>query len=320
MDIQKINQIYKDILEEISKSFIGQKEIIEHLLISIFSNGHCLIVGVPGLGKTVLVKTLSQIFSLPFKRIQFTPDLMPSDIFGTEVLEEDPTTKKHTFRFVKGPLFSNIVLADELNRTPPRTQSALLEAMAEQQITVGNKTYPLDSPFIVLATQNPYESQGTYQIPDAQADRFLFSLKIDYLSVEEEIKMVSKTTGKEQVNYSTICSEKEILTIQELVRQVPVSEEVIRYAVQIVSRTRNNDEKDPIGKLIKYGASSRASQNLILTGKARALLHGRANVAMEDIQELAYPVLRHRIIPSFPAQAENINSDQIIAKILKTLK
>lgn len=317
MDIQKIHQIYKDILKEISKSFIGQKEIIEHLLISIFSNGHCLIVGMPGLGKTVLVKTLSQIFSLPFKRIQFTPDLMPSDIFGTEVIEEDPTTKKHIFRFVKGPLFSNIILADELNRTPPRTQAALLEAMAEQQITVGNKTYPLASPFIVLATQNPYESQGTYQIPDAQADRFLFSLKIDYLSVEEEIKMVSKTTATDQENYSTICNEKEILTIQELVRQVPVSEEVIRYAVQIVSKTRNNDEKDSIGKLIKYGASSRASQNLILTGKARALLHGRANVAIEDIQELAYPVLRHRIIPSFSAQAENINSDHIIAKILK---
>ena len=317
MDIQKIHQIYKDILKEISKSFIGQKEIIEHLLISIFSNGHCLIVGMPGLGKTVLVKTLSQIFSLPFKRIQFTPDLMPSDIFGTEVIEEDPTTKKHIFRFVKGPLFSNIILADELNRTPPRTQAALLEAMAEQQITVGNKTYPLASPFIVLATQNPYESQGTYQIPDAQADRFLFSLKIDYLSVEEEIKMVSKTTATDQENYSTICNEKEILTIQELVRQVPVSEEVIRYAVQIVSKTRNNDEKDSIGKLIKYGASSRASQNLILTGKARALLHGRANVAIEDIQELAYHVLRHRIIPSFSAQAENINSDHIIAKILK---
>lgn len=320
MNLEQVSQTYKKIITEVSKTFIGQQEIIEHLLISIFSNGHCLIVGVPGLGKTILVKTLSEIFSLPFKRIQFTPDLMPSDIFGTEVLDEDLQTKKHSFRFVKGPLFSNIILADELNRTPPRTQSALLEAMAERQITVGNKTYPLSSPFIVLATQNPYESEGTYPIPDAQADRFLFSLKINYLSIEDEIKMVTKTTGEEKTNYSKICNEEDILAIQKMVREVPVSQDVISYAVKIVSMTRNSDEKDNIGQWIKHGASSRASQSLVLAGKTRALLHGRSNVSIEDIKALAHPVLRHRIIPSFNAQAENINSDQIIDKILQEVK
>ncbi len=304
---------------ELRKVIVGQQDIIDELLITLLARGHSLLTGVPGLGKTLLINSLSKCLSLSFKRIQFTPDLMPSDIFGTEIFEEDATTGKRAFRFVQGPIFANVVLADEINRTPPKTQAALLEAMEERQVTTAGNTHPLEQPFFVLATQNPIELEGTYPLPEAQLDRFLLNSVIDFLSVEDEIKMVAATTSPPTDDMSAVLSGEEIQALQEAVRQVPVSDHVISYAVRVVAASRPIDEnpRDWVRKQVKWGAGSRASQALILAGKARAILDGRLTVAIEDVRAMARAALRHRILPSFQAESENITSDAIIARLLE---
>ena len=319
--VARIKDASLKIKSELKKAIIGQEEIIDEMVIALLSRGHCLMTGVPGLGKTLLVKSIAEIFSLSFKRIQFTPDLMPADINGAEVFEEDKATGAHIFRFVQGPIFSNIVLADEINRTPPKTQAALLEAMEERQVTAGGKTMALDKPFFVLATQNPIELEGTYPLPEAQLDRFLFNVVLNYLTPEQEEEMVLRTTNPEKPQLEKIFDADEIIQIQELVREVPVSSNVVRYAVRLVGNSRVCDTApDFVRELVKYGAGSRASQALVLAGKARALLNGRYNVAIEDIKALALPVLRHRIITNFHANAEGINSDEIIRRLLEYTK
>jgi MoxR-like ATPase len=319
--VAKVMQARKKLTDELGKVIIGQNEILEQIAIALFSKGHVLLMGVPGLGKTLLVKSIARVFSLSFKRIQFTPDLMPADIFGTEVIEEEPGTGRHTFKFVKGPVFANIVLADEINRTPPKTQAALLEAMEEKHVTAGGTTYPLDEPFFVLATQNPIELEGTYPLPEAQLDRFLFNVVIDYLPVEDEIKMVSQTTSTAVPDLQKIFNAEEIIEIQKIVREVPVSENVVRYAVNLVSASRPKTAKatDYVNKYLRWGAGSRASQALVLAGKARALLHGRYNVSIEDIKALAGPVLRHRIVTNFNADAEGITPNDIINRLVASI-
>ena len=319
--VEKVRNARQKMVGELEKAIIGQSEVLEQICIALFSRGHVLLMGVPGLGKTLLVKSIAEVFSLSFKRIQFTPDLMPADIFGTEVIEEEPGTGKHVFKFHKGPVFANIVLADEINRTPPKTQAALLEAMEERSVTAGGTTYPLDSPFFVLATQNPIELEGTYPLPEAQLDRFLFNVIVDYLSTEDEIRMVSQTTSPKVPDLQKVFNAEEIIEIQKIVRDVPVSENVVRYAVNLVSATRPKTDNAPefVKKQLRWGAGSRASQALILAGKARALLHGRYNVAIEDIKELALPVLRHRIVTNFNADSEGITVEDIIKKLLQTI-
>lgn len=319
--VEKVRKAREKLVSELGKVIIGQDDILEQIAIALFSKGHVLLMGVPGLGKTLLVKSIAEIFSLSFKRIQFTPDLMPADIFGTEVIEEEPGTGKHSFKFVKGPVFANIVLADEINRTPPKTQAALLEAMEERHVTAGGTTYDLDEPFFVLATQNPIELEGTYPLPEAQLDRFLFNVVIDYLSVEDEIKMVSQTTGRNIPDLQKIFNASEIIEIQNIVREVPVSENVVRYAVKLVAATRPNTDSAPdfVSQQLRWGAGSRASQALILAGKARALLHGRYNVSIEDVKELALPVLRHRIVTNFNADAAGVTVEDIIKKLIGTI-
>jgi MoxR-like ATPase len=319
--VEKVKQAREKLVNELGKVIIGQDDILEQIAIALFSKGHVLLMGVPGLGKTLLVKSIAEIFSLSFKRIQFTPDLMPADIFGTEIIEEEPGTGKHSFKFVKGPIFANIVLADEINRTPPKTQAALLEAMEEKHVTAGGTTYDLDEPFFVLATQNPIELEGTYPLPEAQLDRFLFNVVIDYLSVEDEIRMVSQTTGRGAADLEKVFDAAEIMEIQQIVREVPVSENVVSYAVRLVAATRPKTASAPdfITQQLRWGAGSRASQALILAGKARALLHGRYNVSIEDVKALALPVLRHRIVTNFNADAEGITVVDIINKLLESI-
>jgi len=319
--LDKIRNARERILGEIRKVIIGQEEAIELLIIAMMSRGHCLLTGVPGLGKTLLVKTIADTFSLSFKRIQFTPDLMPADITGTEVVEEDRSTGQRHFRFVQGPIFANLVLADEINRTPPKTQAALLEAMEERQVTAAGQSFLLEPPFFVLATQNPIELEGTYPLPEAQLDRFLLNVVLDYLSAEEEMAMVSQTTAVQGEGAATIFEASEIVEIQSLVRQVPVADNVVSYAVRLVAATRPQQVGTPefVNAQVKWGAGSRASQALILAGKARALLHGRYNVAIEDVQALAEPVLKHRVIPNFHAEAEGIRSADIIRKLIATV-
>jgi MoxR-like ATPase len=304
---------------ELRKVIVGQQDIIDELLITLLARGHSLLTGVPGLGKTLLINSLSRCLSLSFKRIQFTPDLMPSDIFGTEIFEEDATTGKRAFRFVQGPIFANVVLADEINRTPPKTQAALLEAMEERQVTTAGSTHQLEQPFFVLATQNPIELEGTYPLPEAQLDRFLLNSVIDFLSVEDEIKMVAATTSPPTDDILPVLSGEEIQALQEAVRQVPVSDHVISYAVRVVAASRpiEGNPRDWVRKQVKWGAGSRASQALILAGKARAILDGRLTVAIEDVRAMARAALRHRILPSFQAESENISSDAIIARLLE---
>lgn len=320
--LTNIHNARERISAELQKVIIGQDTIIEQMIIGLMARGHALLTGVPGLGKTLLVKSIAQTFSLSFKRIQFTPDLMPADILGTEVVEEDKTTGKRHFRFVHGPIFANIVLADEINRTPPKTQAALLEAMEERQVTAAGQTFPLEPPFFVLATQNPIELEGTYPLPEAQLDRFLLNVVMDYLPQADEIRMVTETTAILKETPQPVFTPEEILDIQNWVRQVPVSEHVVSYAVRLVSATRPVavDSPDFVKDQIKWGAGSRASQALILAGKARALLNGRYTVAVEDVQALASPVLRHRIIPNFHAEAEGITADTLIARLLETIK
>jgi MoxR-like ATPase len=319
--IIKLREAKKAIEEELKKVIVGQEAIIEKILITLIANGHALIIGVPGLAKTLIVNTLAQVLNLSFKRIQFTPDLMPSDITGTEIIEEDKTTGKREFRFVKGPIFANIILADEINRTPPKTQAALLQAMQEYKVTVGNETYPLPQPFLVLATQNPIEMEGTYPLPEAQLDRFMFSINITYPSKNEEKEIVKLTTSAYQPNIKPILSAKEILELQTLLRQVPVAEEILDYAVTLVRATRPQENSYKIIKdYVSWGASVRASQYLILGAKGKAILAGRPTPTIDDVREIAPLVLRHRIVLNFAAEADGISADDIIEKLLKEIK
>ena len=319
--ISHIKNAHDQILTEIKKVIVGQEEIVEQIIISLLAGGHTLLLGVPGLGKTLLVKTIAQIFDLDFKRIQFTPDLMPADIFGSELVEEDLKTGRRSFRFSKGPIFANIVLADELNRTPPKTQSALLEAMGEGHVTAGGKTRDLPKPFFVLATQNPIELEGTYPIPEASLDRFLLNVVLDYLPIEQEEEMVAATTSIQTQKINPIFTGEEVIKMQELVKEVAVSKDIISYAVRLINATRPESPLAPefIKKNIKWGAGSRASQALVITAKARAILYGRYHVTQEDIQVLAHPVLRHRVISNFHAEADNITVDSLITKLLDTV-
>ena len=317
--LSRLNETRDRLMGEIRKGIIGQDEVIEQLLITLLARGHCLLTGIPGLGKTLLVKTLAKCLSLGFKRIQFTPDLMPADVVGSEVVDEDPATGKKSFRFSAGPIFSNVVLADEINRTPPKTQASLLEAMEERQVTVSGETRPLDAPFFVLATQNPIELEGTYPLPEAQLDRFLLNPVIDYLSVEDEIKMVGETTGVQGEESRAVLTGEDILQLQDLTRQVPAPETVVSYAVAIASASRPKSETcdDWTQKRVKWGAGSRGSQALILASKARALLDGRPNASREDVKAMAKSGLRHRILPSFFAESEGLSSDDIIDHLLE---
>lgn len=320
--LEKVSGARDRILKELHKVVIGQDEVIDQIIITLLAGGHALLQGVPGLGKTLLVKTIADIFSLQFKRIQFTPDLMPTDINGTEIIEEDPISGKRSFRFAKGPIFTNLLLADEINRTPPKTQAALLEAMEERHVTAAGFTHKLDPPFFVLATQNPIELEGTYPLPEAQLDRFLLNIILDYLSPEQEMEMVTATTATQTSKLQELFKGEEIIELQKLVREVPAPQNVVSYAVRLVSATRPSSEFAPdiVKKRVKWGAGSRASQALILAGKARALLDGRCNVACEDVKALAAPVLRHRVLPNFHANAEGISSTDIINELLTIIE
>src|SRR4051794_2437438 len=316
---EKVAEGRARILGELRKVIVGQDDVVEQVLIALFTGGHCLITGVPGLAKTLLIRTLADILDLTFKRIQFTPDLMPADITGTEVLDEDAGHR--SLRFVKGPIFAQILLADEINRTPPKTQAALLEAMQEYHVTAAGRTYPLERPFFVLATQNPIELEGTYPLPEAQLDRFMFNIVMTYLSEDEEVRVVTNTTGVETAAPSRIFTGADILEIQQLVRQVVIAEEIARYVVRLVSASRPGLEGAPdyVDKWVKWGAGLRASQALILAGKARALIFGRYHVSVADIQALARPVLRHRVIPNFYAESERISADNLVERLLEAV-
>ena len=320
--IERLAQARKAIVQEVHKVIVGQHAVIEQLLIALFANGHCLMIGVPGLAKTLMVSTLSQVLELSFKRIQFTPDLMPSDITGTDVMEEDAATGRRVFRFISGPVFANVVLADEINRTPPKTQSALLEAMQEHEVTIGGQTYILPEPFFVLATQNPIEQEGTYPLPEAQLDRFMFSVNLDYPTRDEERAIVKTTTYDRKVELQTALNAREILQIQHLVRRVPVSDHVIDYAVDLVraTRPRQPDAGQFSKDYLAWGAGPRASQALILGGKARALLHNRYAVAAKDVRAMAGPVLRHRMFTNFNADAEGKTPDDVINWLLENVQ
>ncbi|WP_445665037.1 AAA family ATPase [Fodinibius sp. AD559] len=309
---------FQKIRKEVGKIIVGQQEILDQLLICLFSRGHCLLIGVPGLAKTLLIRTVSQTLNLRFSRIQFTPDLMPGDITGTEVIEDDRETGKKSFKFVKGPIFANIVLADEINRTPPKTQAALLEGMQEFHITTAGHTYPLDPPFFVLATQNPIEQEGTYPLPEAQLDRFMFNLWLDYPSLDEEQDIVSQTTSLGEAEINAVLNAEQIVELQDLVREVPVPDRVLKSAVELVTKTRPQSEIAPefIQKYMSWGAGPRASQYLVLGGKARALSRGRYNVSEDDIRALAKPVLRHRIVNNYAAEAEGLTADKLIEMLL----
>ncbi|MBF85989.1 MAG: AAA family ATPase [Acidobacteria bacterium] len=309
----------EQILTQVRKVIVGQGECIDQVLIALFTGGHCLITGVPGLAKTLLIKTLAEILDLTFRRIQFTPDLMPADITGTEILDED--SGHRTLRFVKGPIFAQILLADEINRTPPKTQAALLEAMQEYQVTAAGRTYQLDRPFFVLATQNPIELEGTYPLPESQLDRFMFNIVMTYLSEDQEVRVVTETTGAARESPSCVLRGSDIKDFQGLVRQVFVSEEIARYAVRLVdaSRPGRRANLDFVQQWVKWGAGFRASQSLILGGKARALMHGRFHVSVADVIALAPPILRHRIITNFYAESEKIDSDKLVTQLLEAV-
>jgi MoxR-like ATPase len=314
-----IQASYLRIKTEIGKVIIGQERIIDHLLISLLARGHCLLVGVPGLAKTLLIRTLAQVLDLKFNRIQFTPDLMPSDITGTEIIQENLSTGEKAFKFVRGPVFANIVLADEINRTPPKTQAALLEAMQEHHVTAAGETHKLTEPFFVLATQNPIEQEGTYPLPEAQLDRFMFNLWLDYPSFDEEITIVKTTTSSDAASLEQVLNADDIISFQDLVRRVPVADSVVEYAVALVSRTRPHMSQTPqfINEWLRWGAGPRASQYLILGAKIRALLEGRHTPDKGDVRAMAGPVLRHRIVTNFTAEADGVTSIQIIEKLLE---
>jgi MoxR-like ATPase len=319
--VSELAGAYQTLTGQIGKVIVGQGDVVEQLLMALFSKGHCLLVGVPGLAKTLLVGTVAQILHLTFKRIQFTPDLMPSDITGTDILQDDPESGRRQFVFLHGPIFANIILADEINRTPPKTQAALLEAMQEHHVTAGSQTYHLPEPFFVLATQNPIEQEGTYPLPEAQLDRFMFQVNVSYPSRDEELAIMKQTTSTYQPELQTILTGEQIMKLQEVVRQVVAAEHVFSYAADLVRATRPRDPAAPkfIPELVSWGAGPRASQYLILGGKARAILHGRLHVTTDDIKAVAYPVLRHRLVTTFNADAEGITADEIISKLIQAI-
>ncbi len=316
--VERLGEARDKIVNELRKTIVGMDDVIDEMMISIFARGHCLLVGVPGLAKTLLVSSLAETMSLNFKRIQFTPDLMPSDITGTELLQEDPETHERRFKFQKGPVFTNLLLADEINRTPPKTQAALLEAMQERRVSSGGEDFELDEPFFVLATQNPIEQEGTYPLPEAQLDRFLFNIMVKYPSQTEELDIVRKVTGGDDPDTQEVVDASTIIEFQRLVRRIPVSDHVNNYAVALVRATRPDaaDAPEFVKKLMAWGAGPRASLNLVLAGKARAALRGRCHVSIDDIKALCLPVFRHRIIPNFAARSEGETSDTLMAKLL----
>jgi MoxR-like ATPase len=319
--LDKLSSARQSLLREIRKAIIGQDDVIEQVLLSLFVGGHSIITGVPGLAKTLLVRTVASVLDLSFKRIQFTPDLMPADITGTEIIQEDRATGQRAMQFIRGPLFANIVLADEINRTPPKTQAALLEAMQEGRVTVQGMSYDLPRPFFVLATQNPIEMEGTYPLPEAQLDRFMFNVKIGYLPEEDEVSVVKQTTSPQNFHFETVMSADEIVAFQRLVKQVPAADTVTRYAVRLVNASRPGTPAAPefINKWVTWGGSLRASQFLILGGKARAILRGRYNVSCEDVRAVAPAVLRHRVLLNVQAEAEKIDSDQVVKQLIETV-
>ncbi len=320
--VEELARARRLILGEIEKRIIGQRDVVEHLLVALFARGHCLFVGVPGLAKTLLISTVAEVLNLSFNRIQFTPDLMPSDITGTDVLEEDHTTGKRAFRFVHGPIFANLLLADEINRTPPKTQAALLQAMQEYRVTAGGETYPLELPFLVFATQNPIEQEGTYPLPEAQLDRFMFYVNVNYPSAEEEVQIVRATTSAGRPSLERVLSPKQIRELQDLVLRVPAAEHVVRHAVELVRLTRPGEAGAPafVRENVSWGAGPRASQYLVLAAKSRAILQGRVAASVEDVRALARPVLVHRVITNFRAESENVTSEQIVSRLLETVK
>ena len=320
-EVERLGRARDAIVEQLRKTIVGMDDVIDELMIAIFARGHSLLVGVPGLAKTLLVSSLAETMSLSFKRIQFTPDLMPSDITGTELLQEDPETHQRRFQFQKGPVFTNLLLADEINRTPPKTQAALLEAMQEKRVSSGGLDHRLEEPFFVLATQNPIEQEGTYPLPEAQLDRFLFNIHVKYPAFSEEMDIVRTVTSDVEPVLEEVVDAASILEFQKLVRRIPVSEHVHRYAVTLARATRPDEPDAPefVRKLLAWGAGPRASLNLILAGKARAALRGRCHVAVEDIRELCLPVLRHRIVPNFAARSEGMTSDSLITRLLEEI-
>lgn len=320
--IEKLMDARDLILEQLKKVIVGQEEVIDQMLMAFFAGGHCLLEGVPGLAKTLTIKTLAQILNLQFKRIQFTPDLMPADITGTDVLEEERSTGHREIRFIQGPIFANILLADEINRTPPKTQAALLEAMQEYHVTAGGTMYNLEQPFFVLATQNPIEQEGTYPLPEAQLDRFMFKIVIDYPSEEEEVAIVSSTTSVDEPELATVLSGEDIITLNQIVRRVSAADNVVQYAVKLARATRPNgkDAPDFIQQWVRWGAGPRAGQYLILGAKARGILRGRVNASIEDVKSVAHAVLRHRVLTNFHAEAEGVDSDVVITQLLDAVQ
>ena len=322
-DIAVVEQLvtaYDRIRTQMTRVIVGQSSVLEQLLIAMFSNGHCILEGVPGLAKTLIISTLARQLSLSFSRVQFTPDLMPSDITGTEVIEEDRGTGARSLRFVKGPIFANVVLADEINRTPPKTQAALLEAMQEHQVTAAGFPHKLPTPFFVLATQNPIEQEGTYPLPEAQLDRFMFKIRVDYPSEEEEVLIVKTTTATQEVTLERTLNARDVLALQDIVRRVPCADHVVRYATKLTRATRVNEGEVPkvVQDYVAWGAGPRASQHLILAGKARAVLQGRYFVSTDDVKAVAHPVLRHRVLTNFNAEADGVRSDDIVTRLLET--
>ena len=319
--VEKLGEARDAIVTELRKAIVGMDDVIDEMMIAIFAQGHCLLVGVPGLAKTLLVSSLAQTLSLSFKRIQFTPDLRPSDITGTEQLQEDPETHARKFKFLEGPVFTNLLLADEINRTPPKTQAALLEAMQEKRISSGGVDYELDKPFFVLATQNPIEQEGTYPLPEAQLDRFLFNVLVKYPSHREEIDIMRNVTGAEEPELKEVLDGPAIMEFQRLIRRVPVADHVFEYAAALVRATRPDESEAPdfVKKFMAWGAGPRASLNLILAGKSRAALRGRCHVSVEDVRELCLPILRHRIIPNFAARSEGMTSDRLVSRLLEEM-
>ena len=319
--VEKLAHASRKIRAELSKAVVGQTVVIDQLLIALFSGGHCLLTGAPGLAKTLLVRSISEVFNLKFSRIQFTPDLMPADVVGTEILQEVAGGGR-ALKFVKGPVFANILLADEINRTPPKTQAALLEAMQEHQVTAAGVRYTLDEPFFVLATQNPIEMDGTYPLPEAQLDRFMFNVYVDYLSEDDEVSVITKTTAKDEYELETLFSAEDVHAFHEIVRKVPVADEVARYAVRLATHSRPNGDETPgfIDDWVSWGAGLRTGQFLILGGKARALLHGRAHVTEDDVRALAQPVMRHRVLLNYRAEADGVTVEDVIKKLLAEVK
>jgi MoxR-like ATPase len=318
--IERLGDATRQLKEQLSRVIVGQHDVIELMLVALFSRGHCLLEGVPGLAKTLLVSTLAQSLNLTFSRIQFTPDLMPADITGTDIIEENKSTGQREMRFLAGPIFSHVILADEINRTPPKTQAALLEAMQERQVTVGRIRHQMSNPFLVLATQNPIEQEGTYPLPEAQQDRFMFKVLVTYPKFEEEVEVARRTTGTEAIHVQPVLSPNEISELQDLVRMVPISDHLIRYTIALVRQTRVKEPGAPefLRDQLAWGAGPRAVQFLILGAKARALVQGRAHVAAEDIQALVKPVLRHRLVVNFAAESEGVTTDDLIDQLLAT--